>query len=184
MNYLQSAKRQFELYKHLGEQTMAQLSDENLLWQPNIEVNSIALIIKHLWGNMLSRWTDFLTTDGEKPSRNRDQEFEAEIIDRATIMQRWNAGWECLFNALNSITDEDLELIIYIRNDGHTILEAINRQIAHYSYHVGQIVFIGKMLRQDDWKTLSIARNRSQDYNNNKFAQEKEMRNFTDDLLR
>jgi hypothetical protein len=184
MNYLQSAKRQFELYKHLGDKAMAQLGDEALLWQSDPEMNSIAQIVKHLWGNMLSRWTDFLTTDGEKPWRRRDEEFEPEDLNRATIMERWEAGWACLFNALDSITDDDLERIIFIRNDGHTVLEAVNRQIAHYSYHVGQMVFIAKMIRKADWQTLSIARNKSKDYNAGKFAQGKERRSFTDDLIR
>ncbi len=184
MEYLASAKRQFQLYKHLGEKAIAQVDDEALTWQWDEECNSISQIVKHMWGNMLSRWTDFLTTDGEKPSRNRDAEFAAETANRATILERWETGWTCLFNALDSITDADLERIIYIRNDGHTVLEAINRQIAHYSYHVGQIVFIAKMKRRGDWDTLSIARNKSSEYNSGKFAQEKERRNFTDDLMR
>jgi len=184
MSYLESAKRQFELYKHLGEKAMAQLNDEALVWQSDPEMNSIAQIVKHLWGNMLSRWTDFLTTDGEKPWRKRDEEFEPEDIQRAVIMERWEAGWACLFNALDNITDNDLERIIFIRNDGHTVLEAINRQVAHYSYHVGQIVFIAKIVRKGNWETLSIARNKSNDYNAGKFAQEKERRSFTDDLIR
>ncbi len=184
MNYLESAQRQFKLYRHLGEKAMAQLSDEDLRWQPDAETNSIALIVKHLWGNMMSRWTDFLTTDGEKPWRKRDDEFEADDADRTEVIKRWNLGWDCLSKALNSITDEDLERIIFIRNDGHTILEAINRQIAHYSYHVGQIVFIARMRRGGSWESLSIPRNKSNDYNAGKFAQDKEQRSFTDDLLK
>lgn len=146
IQFLKSADRQFRYYKKLGEDAMAQLPDEQLFWQANEDSNSIAIIVKHLWGNMLSRWTDFLTTDGEKPGRNRDGEFEADINSRAVLMEKWDAGWQCLFNALGSITDEDLERIIYIRNEGHTVLEAINRQIAHYCYHVGQVVFLASLL--------------------------------------
>lgn len=181
--YLDSAKRQFRMYKGLGEKAMAQLSDKDIFWQPNEESNSIANIVKHMWGNMLSRWTDFLTTDGEKPTRQRDGEFEQDNADRAEVMRRWEEGWQCLFDALGSITDEDLERIIYIRNEGHTVLEAINRQIAHYCYHVGQIVFVAKSLKNNEWNTLSIARNKSNDYNAGKFAQEKERRHFTDEWI-
>jgi hypothetical protein len=184
MNYLESAKRQFTLYKQLCEKAMAQLSDEALFWQPDPESNSIAIIIKHLWGNMLSRWTDFLTTDGEKDWRRRDEEFENDAHNREELMIKWEAGWQCLFNALDSITDQDLEHTIYIRNDGHTILEAINRQVSHYAYHAGQIVYIAKMVAKDNWHTLSIARNKSRDYNAGKFAQEKELRDFSKDLLK
>ena len=184
MKYLESARRQFNMYRHLGEKAMEQMPDEALNWQPNEESNSVVTIVRHLWGNMLSRWTDFLTTDGEKPSRNRDAEFDTSATSRAAMMQEWHAGWECLFDALASITDDDLERIIYIRNDGLTVLEAINRQISHYSYHVGQIVYIAKMMAKGDWQTLSIARNKSQDYNAGKFAQEKEQRDFTKDLLK
>jgi len=178
--YLKSAKRQFEYYKMLGEKAMEQTEDALLFHQVNEESNSIAIIVKHLWGNMLSRWTNLLTEDGEKPWRERDAEFEATIKTREELLQKWNEGWECLLDALNSVADDDLEKIIYIRNEGHTILEAINRQIAHYSYHVGQIVFIAKMMKNEDWKSLSIPRNKSNDYNTDKFAQEKGVRHFTD----
>ena len=184
MNYQESAKRQFTLYKHLGDKSIAQVSDEVLNWQPAGESNSIAIIVKHMWGNMLSRWTDFLTTDGEKPWRDRDAEFLNDIKDREELLQKWEDGWQCLFAALDSITDADLDRIIYIRNDGHTILEAVNRQIAHYSYHVGQILYIAKMAANERWQSLSIPRNKSADYNAGKFAQEKEQRDFTKDLLK
>lgn len=182
--YLKSAKRQFEMYKKLAEGAMQQVEDRKLFLHPNADSNSIAVIVKHMWGNMLSRWTDFLTTDGEKPSRQRDAEFENDMKTREEIMKRWEEGWNCLFNALNSITDDDLERIIYIRNEGHTILEAINRQIAHYSYHVGQIVYIAKVYPIGEWQTLSIAKNKSADYNDGKFAQEKGVRHFTDEFLK
>lgn len=181
--YLKSAVRQFEMYKKLGEGAMQQMEDEKLFWQAHEDSNSVATIVKHLWGNMLSRWTDFLTTDGEKPWRERDAEFENDLQTRDALMQKWNEGWQCLFNALNSITDADLERIIYIRNEGHTVLEAVNRQIAHYAYHVGQIVFIAKLVKNGDWNTLSIARNKSKDYNDKKFSEEKGTRHFTDEWL-
>jgi len=183
IQYLESAKRQFLMYKTLSEKAMTQLDEKELFWQANEDSNSVYLIVKHLRGNMLSRWTDFLTTDGEKPDRQRDSEFETDTHDRDTLMKRWEEGWQCLFNALDSITDDDLERIIYIRNEGHTVLEAINRQIAHYSYHVGQIVFIGKMLKSDSWSSLSIPRNKSNDYNTEKFSQEKQRKHFTDDWI-
>ena len=183
ISYLESAKRQFMMYKQLGEKAMAQIEDKDLSWHANDDSNSIVTIIKHLWGNMLSRWTDFLTTDGEKPTRKRDAEFENETLVRSELMKKWDECWQCLFSALDSITDNDLERIIYIRNEGHTVLEAINRQIAHYSYHVGQIVYISKLLSKDEWKSLSIPRNKSNEYNADKFAQEKQVRHFTDDWI-
>lgn len=184
MEYLKSAIRQFEYYKSLGEKAMVQATDEGLNWQPDAESNSIAVIVKHLWGNMLSRWTDFLTTDGEKPWRDRDAEFEEAGASREQILRWWAEGWQCLFDALGGITDEDLERIIYIRNDGHTILEAINRQIAHYAYHVGQIVYLARLQRREGWQSLSIPRRQSAQYNGEKFAQAPGRRHFTDDLMK
>src|SRR3954471_23865307 len=127
MHYLDSARRQFKMYKSLGEKAIAQVSEEGINWQANDDSNSIATIVKHLWGNMLSRWTDFLTTDGEKPWRQRDAEFESEILSHDDLMKKWEEGWQCLFKALNSVTDADLDRIIYIRNEGDTLLNAINR---------------------------------------------------------
>jgi Protein of unknown function (DUF1572) len=184
LQYLKSANRQFQYYKKLGDYAMAQLPDADLFWQMNEDCNSIAIIVKHMWGNMLSRWTDFLTTDGEKPTRQRDAEFENDMNSRAEVLERWEGGWKCLFDALASITDADLDRIIYIRNEGHTVLEATNRQIAHYAYHVGQIVHIAKECKSSNWKSLSIPRNKSADYNADKFAQDKGVRHFTDDLLK
>lgn len=181
--YLKSARRQFDYYKQLGDKTIAQLGDKELGWQPGEASNSIAVIIKHMWGNMLSRWTNFLTEDGEKPWRKRDEEFRDPATAKEEILKQWEEGWACLFAALDSITDADLERIIYIRNEGHTVLEAINRQIAHYCYHVGQIVYIAKVLRNEAWESLSIPRDQSTDYNADKFAQEKGIRHFTDSLL-
>lgn len=184
MNYLQSAKRQFNLYKHLGDKSIEQLDEEGLYWQPDEESNSVALLIKHLHGNMLSRWTDFMTTDGEKEWRDRDSEFMIKERNVDQLKQQWEDGWKCLFEALDSITDADLDRIIYIRNDGLTVLDAISRQISHYCYHVGQIVYIAKMQVRDNWQNLSIPKNASGAYNAGKFSQEKEQRDFTKDLLK
>ena len=181
--FLESAKKEFQYYKLLGEKTFSQLTDEQLFNQINSESNSIAMIVKHLWGNMLSRWTEFLTTDGEKESRKRDEEFENDISTRKELLEKWEEGWYCLFNALNSITDSDLSEVIYIRNQGHTILEAINRQLSHYPHHIGQIVFIGKMLRGKDWNSLSIPKGASKEYNLEKFSQSKSKQHFTDELV-
>jgi len=164
-DYLTSVTKRFQTYKALGESTFAQLSDEALLWQYNGESNSIAIIVQHLFGNMLSRFTDFLTTDGEKPSRNRDQEFTTTITTRQELLDKWNAGWDCLFNALNTIKKEDWDKDIYIRNERHSVVDAINRQLAHYPYHVGQIVFIGKMIAGEKWESLSIAKGQSETFN-------------------
>ncbi len=181
--YLDSAKHTFHTYKQLGEKALSQVDDNVLNWQANEDSNSIVAIVKHLWGNMLSRWTDFLSTDGEKPWRKRDAEFENEDLGREWLMKIWEEGWQCLFTALDSITNEDLDKIIYIRGEGHTILEAINRQIAHYSYHVGQIVYISKLKSTKEWYSLSMPRNKSAEYNAGKFSQKKEKRNFTDDWI-
>lgn len=183
-SYLESCKKQFEYYKMLGEKAMDQLNEEQLFWQPDPESNSIAVIVKHLYGNMLSRWTDFLTSDGEKEWRNRDGEFETDIQNKTELMQMWNNGWDCLFAAINPLSDNDLNKTIYIRNQGHTVVDAINRQLAHYPYHVGQMVFLAKMLKQSDWKSLSIPKGQSLAFNADKFAQEKKMAHFTDEFLK
>jgi hypothetical protein len=182
-DYLISARKQFEYYKMLGEKTFAQVSDEQLFWQYNEESNSIAIIVKHLWGNMLSRWTDFLTSDGEKEWRQRDAEFENDITSREELLNKWNEGWVCLFKALDSLAIEDLSKEIYIRNQGHSVVEAINRQLAHYPYHIGQIVFIGKMVCDTNWTSLSIPRGNSKAYNGDKFAKPKQKQHFTDEFI-
>lgn len=183
-DYLNSVRKQFEYYKMLGDQTFVQLEDEQLFWQFNEDSNSIALIIKHLSGNMLSRWTDFLTADGEKAWRNRDAEFENESATRAELIGQWEKGWTCLFNGLNSLTTADLQKTIYIRNEGHSVVEAINRQLAHYPYHIGQIVFLGKMLAKNGWTSLSIPKGDSQAYNTAHFSKPQQKRHFTDELLK
>lgn len=179
--YLESVIKQFEYYKMLGEKTFVQMSEDKLFWQYNEDSNSIASIVKHLWGNMLSRWTDFLTTDGEKEWRNRDAEFENDIATTQEMIDKWNEGWQVFLDTLKSLKDTDLEKIIYIRNQGHTVLEAINRQLAHYSYHIGQIVFIGKMLAEN-WNSLSIPKGNSNAYNVDKFSKPKEKKHFTDEF--
>lgn len=183
MSYLTSIKRQFEYYKSLGEKAMAQVNDESLFWQPNEDSNSIAIIVKHLHGNMKSRWTDFLTTDGEKPNRNRDDEFVDNIDSRLQLMAIWNEGWQILMNTLDKLTEADLEKIIYIRNEGHTVTEAINRQLAHYPYHIGQIVYIAKIC-SDNFISLSIPKNSSSEYNSKKFKEEKTTKHFTEEWLK
>jgi uncharacterized protein DUF1572 len=182
-DYLDSVKKQFLYYKTLGEKAMAQVEPQKLFIAINEDSNSIAAIVSHLRGNMLSRWTDFLATDGEKPWRNRDAEFENKTGTKEAVMQAWNEGWGCFLTTLNSLEEEDLEKIIYIRNEGHTVMEAINRQLAHYPYHVGQIIFAAKALKEDSWQSLSIPKNKSGDYNADKFSKEKTRKNFTDDEL-
>lgn len=179
-SYLDSVRKQFAYYKGLGEKAMAQVPDEGLFWQYKTESNSIAMIVNHMVGNMLSRFTDFLTTDGEKEWRNRDQEFASLIQTREALFEQWNKGWRCLTTVLESLRPEDLEKIVYIRNEGHTVIEAVNRQLAHYAYHSGQIVFIAKMIKNEEWQSLSIPRNRSREYNAGKFSEEKGKRHFTD----
>ena len=167
----------------LGDKTFSQLEDEKLFWQFNNESNSIATIVKHLLGNMLSRWTDLLTTDGEKEWRNRDAEFENDILTRQELIDKWEEGWKCLFHTLNTLTSDDLQKEIYIRNQGHSVTEAINRQLAHYPYHIGQIVFIGKMVCENNWTSLSIPKGNSNAYNLDKFSKPKQKEHFTDEYL-
>lgn len=196
-DFLRSANRQFLYYKTLGEKAMKQLEPEQLFISVNEDTNSISTIIKHLHGNMLSRWTDFLTTDGEKEWRNRDGEFSDDTATprqqsgtalgvterKAEALKNWNEGWDCLFKTLNDLQPEQLSQTIYIRNEGHSVLEAINRQLAHYPYHIGQIVFYAKMLKKTEWESLSIPKNKSKDYNADKFSKDKAKKHFTDDEL-
>lgn len=183
-SYLESVKKQFLYYKMLGEKAMDQLEPKQLFIQINDDTNSIATIIKHISGNMLSRWTDFLTSDGEKEWRNRDAEFENDLQSKEEVLEVWNRGWQVFLNTLDSLKPEQLSDIIFIRNEGHTVIEAINRQLAHYPYHVGQIVFYAKQLKNGSWDSLSIPKNKSGNYNAEKFAKEKEIKNFTDDELK
>ena len=179
--YLSSVIKQFKYYKHLGDKTLEMVNEDELHWQGGEDSNSIAIIVKHLSGNMKSRWTNFLTEDGEKKWRDRDAEFVDDFDPKEGIIAQWESGWNCLFNALESLDEAQLCELIYIRNQGHTVVEAINRQLCHYSYHVGQMVFIGKLLKGSEWQSLSIAKNASNQYNAEKFSQEKIKRHFTDD---
>lgn len=171
-SYLSSAIKQFQNYKDQAERTFDQLSDEELIWQANPESNSIAMIVQHMAGNMLSRWTNFMTEDGEKTWRQREAEFELVLKTRPEIIKQWELGWDCFFKALQSLKIEDLEKTIFIRNQRHTVVEAINRQLTHYPSHVGQIMFIGKMLKGKDWQSLSIAKGATAAFNKEKFSRE------------
>ncbi len=182
--YITSVTKQFEYYRSLGEKTFEQVDEQKLFFKFNEDSNSIAIVVQHLWGNMMSRWTDLFTSDGEKEWRKRDVEFEECVTTKDELMRKWNEGWTCLFNVLNNLKEEDLEKIIYIRNQGHTVIEAINRQLAHYPYHIGQIVFLGKMLSSNNWQSLSIPKNQSGQYNSKKFAQPKSKTHFTDEYLK
>ena len=182
-NFLESSIKQFQYYKMLGEKTFSQLSEQHLFLELNQETNSVAVIVNHLHGNMLSRWSDFLTTDGEKDWRNRDDEFENIIRNETDLLKKWNEGWDCLFNAIMPLTVVDFETEIFIRNQGHTVIEAINRQLAHYSYHVGQIVLLGKIFLDENWISLSIPKGNSQTYNSEKFSKPKIKKHFTDEYL-
>lgn len=181
-SYLTSIIKQFEYYKSLGDETFKQLTFDELQWQSHEDTNSISIIVKHIVGNMLSRWTNFLTEDGEKEWRHRDEEFNATFNTYEDLITTWETGWKCLFDAITPLTKDDLERIIYIRNQGHTVTEAINRQLAHYCFHIGQIVFLGKLLKASDWESLSIPKGNSTAYNDDKFSKAKGKRHFTDDL--
>ena len=172
----------YQYYKSLGEKAMAQTEDAALNWAPDEKSNSINVIIRHLHGNMLSRWTDFLTTDGEKEWRNRDGEFEERELSREELMQLWEEGWKCLFDALRALTAEDLDKTIYIRNMGQSVEDAIMRQLAHYSYHVGQIVYLARLTNEGNWKSLTIPKGDSQEYNKAKFEPGKRIEHFTKNL--
>ena len=156
--------KRFQYYKNIADQTFEQLEEPQLFWQYNPESNSIATIVKHISGNMISRWTNFLTEDGEKEWRNRDAEFENDIQSKAEMLEMWEKGWLVLFDALNQVNDDNINSIILIRGEKISVVDALLRQLAHYPYHIGQIIYLAKMLKNDDWKTLSIARNKSQEY--------------------
>jgi len=164
-SYLKDSRDILRYYKRLGEQAIAQASDEALTATPDPESNSIAIIVKHLAGNMRSRWKDFLTSDGEKPDRNRDAEFEAAPQTRAEILALWEGAWKIVFDELAPLTDDDLSRTIRIRGERHSVMQAINRQIAHYAYHIGQIVYIAKHLSAGRWNSLSIPRGKSAEFN-------------------
>ena len=165
-HYLDDTRASFRAYKKLAEKALAQLRDEEYFVTLDEESNSIAVIMKHMAGNMLSRWTDFLISDGEKPDRNRDMEFVIEPqTSKAELLAYWEKGWACLVNALAQIHKEDFNKQVMIRGEAHSIVQAINRQMTHYAYHIGQIVFLAKHFRSSSWQSLSIPRNRSAGFN-------------------
>jgi Protein of unknown function (DUF1572) len=165
-NYLDDARSALRAYKKLAEKGMAQLNDEEFFVTIDEESNSVAVVMKHMAGNMFSRWTDFLTSDGEKPNRNRDMEFVIEPqTTKDDVLAYWEGGWACVFEALEPLRPEDCEKKVMIRGEEHTIVQAINRQLMHYSYHIGQIVFLAKHFRSAEWQSLSIPKNRSAEFN-------------------
>lgn len=179
-NFLESSRKLFRYYKTQGEKAIVQLNDTEINQRPNEASNSIALIVHHLSGNMLSRWTDFLTSDGEKPTRNREAEFQVGYPDKKTMLEAWERGWKVLLETLDSLKPADLGTLIYIRNEGQTVLEAIQRQLAHYPLHVGQILYQAKALKGNDFQSLSIPKGNSDAFNAEKFNAEKTRKHFTD----
>lgn len=179
-NFQAISSKMFQYYKSLADKAMAVLTEEEIHYQPNQTSNSIAILVKHMSGNMSSRFTDFLTSDGEKEWRNRDDEFVDTYANKEDMLADWEKGWACLFAALADTTGECMTDLVYIRNEGHTVLEAITRQVAHYAYHTGQIVYLSKILRDEQWQTLSIARGGSAAFNKAKFDQEKDRKFFAD----
>ena len=164
-HYIEEARRQMHGYKRMGEGAMAQLGDDYFFLTLDPESNSVAILVKHLAGNMRSRFTDFLSSDGEKPDRFRDREFEVSgATTRAEVMKWWEEGWACVFGAIDSLKPEDVIRTVTIRGEPHTVLQAINRQIAHYAAHIGQIVFLAKHFRSSEWKTLSVPRGKSEEF--------------------
>ena len=166
----------FRYYKKLGDRAMAQCPDEGLFATLDAESNSIAIVVKHMAGNMRSRWTSFLTTDGEKPDRNRDTEFEEPPVTRAELMELWERGWKYLFDALEPLTDADASRTVTIRTEPHSVMQAINRQVAHYAYHVGQIVYLARHFAGDKWQSLTIPKKKSGEFNRQVAAGEKSQR--------
>ena len=165
-SFLQSAIKRLNYYKELGDKTFEQIKEADFYFKPNAESNSIAIILQHTAGNMLSRWTDFLTADGEKEWRNRDVEFEDQKLTQQQLVALWQKGWDCLLGTLTSLTEDDLQKTIFIRSEGRLVVDAINRQLAHYPYHVGQIIYLAKIIKSKDWQNLSIAKGYSEQFNN------------------
>ena len=164
-SYLEDSLTLFRYYKGLADRAIEQVADESLFTVLDEESNSIAIVVKHMSGNMRSRWTDFLTTDGEKPDRNRDGEFVDPPATRQGLLDMWEDGWNCLFQALALLSEEDLRRTVMIRGEAHSVMQAINRQVAHYAYHVGQIVLLARHAAHDRWQSLTIPRNRSAEFN-------------------
>ena len=181
-NNLKGIIKQFNYYKSLGDKTFTLLNDDDIHYKPNEYANNIAIVVKHIVGNMFSRWTNFLTEDGEKVWRHRDNEFIDTYQSKAEMLMAWEKGWKCLFDAITPLKAEDLEHIIYIRNQGQSVADAINRQLAHYAYHIGQIVYIGILIKDNDWVSLSVPKGQSKSYNKSMSAKDKQLGHFTDDL--
>jgi len=175
-SYIEDSLSLFRYYKKLAEEAMEQLSDEEVFRALDEEMNSIAIIVKHMAGNMRSRWTDFLSSDGEKPDRDRDREFAGAPGTRRELRDMWNSGWDKVFRALEPLSDRDLERKVFIRAEPHSVMQAINRQVAHYAYHCGQIVFLAKHFKGSAWKSLSIPRRRSAEFNGKVLAGEASQR--------
>lgn len=175
-SYIEDARAIFRQSKKLADGAIAQVADSDLTRTLDPEMNSIAIVMKHMAGNMLSRWIDFLTTDGEKPARHRDSEFEDPPDTRAELLAMWERGWAALFGALDPLTDADLGRTITIRGEAHSVMQAINRQVAHYSYHVGQIIMLAKHFQSSNWKSLSVPRNKSEEFNRRVLAGEASQR--------
>jgi uncharacterized damage-inducible protein DinB len=171
-SYLKDSIGLFSYYRKLAERAMEQVSDDQLFAVLDDQMNSIAIVVKHMAGNMRSRWMDFLTSDGEKPDRKRDSEFEAPPATRGAVLQLWNEGWNYVFAALEPLTEHDLEREVLIRGEAHSVMQAINRQIAHYAYHCGQIVFLAKHFQHAGWKSLSVPRGKSEEFNRKMLARE------------
>lgn len=164
IEYIRSVIERFKSVKSLGDKTISQLSEDDIHWRSNEESNSVAIIVKHLSGNMISRWTDFLHSDGEKSYRNRDQEFDDTISSKTELISISEKGWNVLFGTLNSLGEQDLLKRVYIRGESHSVIDAIERQMSHYSYHVGQIVYIGKQIKNDNWQSLSVPKGKSEEF--------------------
>jgi len=177
-NYIESVQKIFRQYKNLGDKAIEQIEEDKIHWQLNEDSNSISILVKHISGNMLSRWTDFFISDGEKEWRNRDEEFINDLENKKQLLQVWEKGWHCLFSVIDNLAPSDLSKIVHIRNEPHTVIDAINRQIAHYSYHVGQLVHVAKQIKSSEWKSLSIPKGQSQAFNKQKFEEEQKKKSI------
>lgn len=182
--YLEGVKKQFWFYKVLSEKALSQLSDTQLKYQFNPTTNSIAILVKHISGNLISRWTDFLNSDGEKPWRNRDQEFIEDFPDRVSLLNYWQAAWNLLEKELNTLNVDDLKRKVYIRNQAHTVPDALHRQLSHIAYHVGQIVHQAKILLGESWQTLSIPQGQSEQFITERMTKGKREGHFTDEYFK
>jgi hypothetical protein len=179
-DYLQAYIKQMKYYKGLADKAISPLNEHQINWQFNPESNSIAMIMRHISGNMISRFTDFLTSDGEKSWRNRESEFDNGEFDLQELINHWESGWKCFLTSVENLVEADLDKIVYIRDEGHTVVQALDRQLAHYPYHIGQIVYISRMIQGADWKSLSIPRGHSDEFNKEKFEIKPERVHFTD----